>query len=86
MKRLIFLCGPNGIGKTTICRTLLHILERSTYVDTDPCRMMNPFVLNDGTIPTIAGNIASLIGNYLDCPAVGFLTDFTAAEERCSVC
>lgn len=70
MKNLLFLCGPNGIGKTTICKAIVQRLYRSAYVDSDPCRIMNPFVLNDETIPTIAKNISALIINYLDCPVV----------------
>ncbi len=70
MKKLLFLCGPNGIGKMTICREIIRMLPNSAYVDSDPCRFMNPFVLSDDTIPTVAKNIASLIINYLDCPVV----------------
>lgn len=70
MKTLLFLCGPNGIGKTTICKEIVRQLPRSAYVDSDPCRFMNPFVLDDATIPTIAKNISDLIRNYLNCPAV----------------
>jgi energy-coupling factor transporter ATP-binding protein EcfA2 len=70
MKNFLFLCGPNGIGKTTICRNIVKCLSGSAYVDSDYCRMMNPFVLDERTIPTIAKNIAGLIGNYLDCNVV----------------
>jgi thymidylate kinase len=70
MKKLIFLCGPNGIGKTTICKEIMNQLPNSAYVDSDPCRMMNPFVLDDQTIPTISKNISDLILNYLHCPIV----------------
>ena len=70
MKRLVLLCGPNGIGKTSICHELLRITPQSAYVDSDPLRMMNPFVLSDETIPTVAKNIGDLIENYLDCPSV----------------
>jgi energy-coupling factor transporter ATP-binding protein EcfA2 len=70
MKNFLFICGPNGIGKTTICKTLLKRLSKSAYVDSDPCRMMNPFVLNDETIPTIRKNLSDMIKNYFDCPAV----------------
>lgn len=70
MKNFLFLCGPNGIGKTTICKSILKQLPGSAYVDSDACRMMNPFVLDDSTIPTIAKNISGLIGNYLECNAV----------------
>lgn len=70
MKNLLFLCGPNGIGKTTICKEIIKQLPNSAYVDSDSCRIMNPFVLNDETIPTIAKNISDLLCNYLNCPSV----------------
>lgn len=70
MKRVIMLCGPNGVGKTSICRALLRVTPRSAYVDSDPLRLMNPFVLSDETIPTIAKNLGDVIVNYLECPAV----------------
>lgn len=31
---------------------------------------MNPFVLNNDTIPTIAKNISDLLINYLNCPII----------------
>ena len=59
MKNFLFLCGPIGIGMTTICKSILNQLPGSAYVDSD-----------DSTIPTIAKNISGLIGNYLECNAV----------------
>ncbi len=70
MKKLLFICGSNGIGKTTICKEIIRKLPNSAYVDSDPCRIMNPSILNDETIPTIAKNISDLIINYIDCPVV----------------
>jgi len=70
MKNLLFICGPNGIGKTTICKEIIRKLPNSAYVDSDPCRLMNPFILDDETIPTIAKNISDLIINYIDCPVI----------------
>lgn len=70
MKNLLFLCGPNGIGKTTISKEIVRILPKTAYVDSDPCRFMNPFVLDDDTIPTISKNISDLILNYFNCPVV----------------
>lgn len=69
-KTVLFLCGPNGIGKTTICKEIIKQLPNSAYVDSDPCRIMNPFVLNDETISTISKNISDLLINYLKCPIV----------------
>lgn len=70
MRSLLFLCGPNGIGKTTISKEIVRQLPNTAYVDSDPCRFMNPFVLSDETIPTIAKNISDLILNYMDCPII----------------
>jgi len=70
MKTLLFICGPNGIGKTTICRAMLARLPQSAYVDSDPLRLMSPFLLDDTTIPTIRKNISDVMANYLDCSAV----------------
>ncbi len=70
MKNLLFLCGPNGIGKTTISKEIVRILPNSAYVDSDWCRIMNPFVLNDDTIPVISNNISSMILSYFNCPIV----------------
>ena len=70
MKNLLFICGPNGIGKTTICKEIMRKLPNSVYVDSDPCRLMNPFILNEDTIPTIAKNISDLLINYMDCTVI----------------
>ena len=70
MMNLLFICGSNGIGKTTICKEIIRKLPYSAYVDSDPCRLMNPFILDDETIPTIAKNISDLIINYIDCPVI----------------
>lgn len=70
MKKLLFICGPNGVGKTTVCRYMLENMPGTAYVDSDACRLMNPFVLDDVTIPVIAQNISDMIRNYLRCDYV----------------
>ncbi|MHB0856645.1 MAG: AAA family ATPase [Anaerolineae bacterium] len=70
MKNLLFICGANGIGKTTICNALVRRQVHTAYIDSDGCRVMNPFVLNEDTIPTIRKNISDMIRNYLGCPIV----------------
>lgn len=72
-KRLIFLCGPSGVGKTTLCRELLKRTPGSAYVDSDPLRLMNPFVLSDETAPTVQRNLSCVLINYLQCSAVDTL-------------
>jgi len=34
-KKLIFICGPNGVGKSSACRELVNCLEESADVDFD---------------------------------------------------
>lgn len=75
MKTLLFICGANGIGKTTVCHRILNKLENSAYVDSDPLRYMNSSLLNplsmaDEVVFTNRKNISSLIKNYLECPLV----------------
>lgn len=45
MKNLLFLCGPNGIGKTTIAKEIVRQLPNTAYIDSEPCRF-----IYDGTI------------------------------------
>jgi len=65
IKRLILVCGPNGVGKTTACKSLLEALPRSAYIDSDWCRAMNPFSFDEETIQIIKANIVALMTNYL---------------------
>ena len=70
MKKLLFICGPNGVGKTTVCRHIVEHTPNTAYVDSDACRLINPFVLDDATIPVIAQNISDMIRNDLQCDYV----------------
>ena len=42
MKKLIFVCGPNGIGKTTICKEIVQRLDNSAYVDSGCLQVYQP--------------------------------------------
>jgi shikimate kinase len=46
MKRLIFISGTMGIGKTTISKLLLKELKNSVFLDGDWCWNINPFNVN----------------------------------------
>lgn len=47
-KKLIFICGPNGVGKSSTGRELINKLENSAFVDSDLCAIRNPFISNEG--------------------------------------
>ncbi len=67
MKRLIVIIGPNGVGKSTTAQSLLNQISRSAYVDSDWCRVINPFPATDETRKAITDNIYCLLRNYLVC-------------------
>lgn len=70
MKQLIVIIGPNGVGKSTTARNIVERYENTAYVDSDWCRVMNPFDFTEITKKTIAQNIYSLLYNYLSCDVV----------------
>ena len=67
MKQLIVLIGPNGVGKSTTAEVLLTLTAKTAYVDSDWCRVMNPFALTEKTKQTVIDNIYCLLRNYLMC-------------------
>lgn len=67
MKQLIVIIGPNGVGKTTTAKKIVEQYENVAYVDSDWCRVMNPFTFTESTKETIIENIYCLLRNYLSC-------------------
>ena len=70
MKQLIVIIGPNGVGKTTTARKIVEQYKNVAYVDSDWCRVINPFVFSESTKETIVENIYCLLRNYLSCSDV----------------
>jgi len=70
MKQLMVVVGPNGVGKSTTARKIVEYCEHTAYVDSDWCRMMNPFVFSETAKETIIENIYCLLRNYLLCDDV----------------
>ena len=70
MKRLIVIIGPNAVGKTTTAMCLVEKYSKTAYVDSDWCRVMNPFPFTEITKQTITENMYALLHNYLLCEEV----------------
>jgi len=70
MKKLIFICGASGIGKSTICKKLYKTLNNTALVDSDHCRMMNPFTFTDEQKIIVEDNMANMLTNYLKCSTI----------------
>ena len=67
MKKLIFIHGPNGVGKSTLCKHLLGQLPNSAWLESEWCRMTNPFTFNPEIIAMVERNMTYLLRNYLEC-------------------
>jgi broad-specificity NMP kinase len=67
MKRLIFIGGTMGIGKTTVSQVLKKEMSQSVFLDGDWCWDMSPFIVNEETKAMVMDNICYLLNNYLQC-------------------
>ena len=67
MKHLIIVCGPMGVGKTTVCNLLKTKLPACVFLDGDWCWDMHPFVVNQETKNMVLDNIAYLLNQFLRC-------------------
>lgn len=47
-KKLIFICGPNGVGKSSTGSELISNMENSAFVDSGMCAFRNPFINTEG--------------------------------------
>lgn len=69
MKRVFFLNGPMGVGKSTTGRLLQSALPQAAFIDGDWCFDIDPFVGDGATRAMAADNILHLVGNYGKCPS-----------------
>lgn len=67
MKKLYFIGGPMGVGKTTISLALKDHLHNSMFLDGDWCWDANPSTITDETKKMVIDNIGHLLNNYLRC-------------------
>jgi cytidylate kinase len=73
MKKLIFINGPAGIGKTSVCRILHAKLPNSAWLESEWCRNINPFIFNPEIELMVEKNLSCILGNYLRCSMVEFV-------------
>lgn len=69
MKNLIFINGPMGVGKTSVCTELLPLISPAAFLDGDWCWTMSPFVVNAETRAMVLDNIAHVLNGFLRCSA-----------------
>ncbi len=56
-----------GAGKTTVCRRVKELLERSVFLDGDWLWDANPFVVTEETKKMVISNICAVLNNFLKC-------------------
>ena len=70
MKRLIFVNGTMGVGKSAVSRELKHMLAPCAFLDGDWCWDMVPFTVTEETKALVLDNAAYLLNGFLRCSAV----------------
>ncbi len=66
LKKLIIINGTMGVGKTTICKGLLKVMDNSVWLDGDWCWMMNPWIFSEENKKMVIENIVFILRNYLN--------------------
>ena len=69
MKTLFLIGGTMGIGKTTVCQHIKHILNNSVFLDWDWCWDADPFQVTEETKNMVLDNICYLLNNFIHCSA-----------------
>jgi broad-specificity NMP kinase len=73
MKKLIFIHGPNGTGKTTACRVLHDKLSHSALLESEWARKINPFHFTNEIELLTEANMTFLLKGYLNCSEVEYV-------------
>lgn len=68
-KRLYFISGVMGVGKTTVAQELKKVLPNAVYLDGDWCWDADPFIVNDQTKEMVKKNIVYLLNSFLHADA-----------------
>ena len=70
MKRLIFVNGAMGVGKSAVCARLKTLLAPCAYVDGDWCWDITPFSVTEEKKELVLTNAAHLLRSFLGCSGV----------------
>ncbi len=85
LKKIIFVCGASGIGKSTTCAALYKQLDNSALVDSDYCRMIHPFEFSDELKEVVTNNMFTMLRNYINCSSINniiFLYGFHGPRKQ----
>ena len=69
MKKLIFVNGTMGVGKSAVCNELKKLLAPCAFLDGDWCWDLTPFTVTQETKELVLSNAAHLLRSFLNCTA-----------------
>ena len=69
MKKLIFVNGTMGVGKSAVCNELKKLLAPCAFLDGDWCCDLTPFTVTQETKELVLSNAAHLLRSFLNCTA-----------------
>ncbi len=69
MKTIYLIGGAMGVGKTSVCKQMKHMLKNIVYLDGDWCWDANPFIITNETKEMVINNICHLLDNFIHCSA-----------------
>lgn len=61
------------MGKSSAAKGFITRCPKSAFVDSDWCRVINPFPFTEETKKTVTDNIFCLIRNYLQCNDIDYV-------------
>lgn len=64
-KRLIFIGGAPGIGKSAVAELLLKDLENCVWLDGDDLWRMNPFIVDENAKTMVERNISLVLNSFI---------------------
>ena len=65
MKRLLFIGGAPGVGKSKVAHELLRLVKNSIWLDGDDLWRMQPFVVNEAMTNMVERNIQFVLRSFL---------------------
>lgn len=82
MKKLIFISGTMGVGKSTVSERLYRELDDAVYLDGDWCWKMHPFVVSEENKRMVLENIAFLLRQFLENPSFQYVVFCWVMQEE----
>ena len=64
MKKLIFIGGTMGVGKSTLAQSLMTKLPSAVYLDGDWCWYTKPWILNEETRKIVILNVEDMFQDF----------------------